>query len=37
MVAILIEHGWLHPVGRAEIQGKSREDTYKIVREGECD
>jgi hypothetical protein len=37
MVAILLEHGWLHSAGRGEIQGKSREEVYRIVGEGECD
>src|SRR5262249_3847618 len=36
MASILVEHGWLHSIGRTRIQGKLREDVYRIVREGEC-
>lgn len=31
-IAILVEHGWLIPNGRAEIKGKTSKHTWRIIR-----
>jgi hypothetical protein len=33
LVAILVDHGWLHPIeGGAEIEGKYRRDAFRIIK-----